>query len=204
MTTGKAGSPGRRLYETGVESRRRVLDAAEQLIAERGFEKTSIVEISRRSGVSRGSIPWHFTNKDGILLAVIERATERYFVEESLRDDPTIQGVFARFAQLMRGVHGRLLFVALNQAITATGPVRAQYQEFYANERRKLDSWLDLEGVSSSPRRTALASVILSTLLGAAVQWLVDPDGLDLEQTVASLADIVEERLPAAMAVDTA
>ena len=185
----------RRTYETGVESRRRALDAAERLFAERGYERTSIAEIARRSGVSRGSIPWHFTNKDGVLLAVLERVTDRYFAEETLRADPSIHDAFARFAQLTRADSGRLLFVALNQAITAKGPVQAQYREFYAKERQKLDEWLALEGMASADRREALAGAILSTMLGASVQWLVDPDKLDLEATLAALAEMVQDRL---------
>ena len=195
-----ASSPnGRRSYETGVESRRRILDAAEELIAERGYDKTSIVEISQRSGVSRGSIPWHFTNKDGILLAVVARVTERYFAEEALRDDPTLQGVFGRFATLTRGPGGRLLFIALNQAITATGPVRTQYQQFYSGERRKLDEWLETVGVTSTVQRKALAGAILAALLGASVQWLVDPDHFDLEATVGAIAQLVQDHVPGSM-----
>jgi TetR/AcrR family acrAB operon transcriptional repressor len=195
MTSQTTGPGGRRLYETGVESRRRILDAAEELILEQGYEKTSIVEISRRSGVSRGSIPWHFTNKDGVLLAVVDRATARYFADETLEPDATAHSAFARFAKLVRGDGARLLFVVLNQAVTARGPVRAQYQQFYANERRKLDAWLLHEGVDSPQRRTSLAAAILSALLGTTVQWLVDPHDLDLEATLDALADMVHNHL---------
>jgi TetR/AcrR family transcriptional regulator, acrAB operon repressor len=186
------------MYEVGVESRRRILDAAEELIAERGFEKTSIVEISKRSGVSRGSIPWHFTNKDGILLAVIDRVTSRYFAEEAFEEGqamPSTHDVLARFAELTRGDGARLLFAALNQAVSATGPVRAQYQEFFAGERMKIDAWLEFVGIPTE-RRKPLAAAILSSLLGSTLQWLVDPDDVDLDQTVRAVADMIEDHLP--------
>ena len=193
-----ADSSARRVYEVGVESRRRILDAAEELIAERGFEKTSIVEISKRSGVSRGSIPWHFTNKDGVLLAVIDRVTSRFFSTElAPLDGATVDThvVLARFAALTRSNGARLLFAALNQAVAATGPVRDQYQAFYAGERAKISFWLEYEGVPE-PARAGLAAAVLSGLLGATLQWLVDPEDVDLEATVSALADLIEGHLP--------
>lgn len=194
--TQESGTSGRRMYETGIESRRRILDAAEDLIAERGFEKTSFVEIARRSGISRGSIPWHFANKDGLLLAVVDRATERYLALDQLEDDASLEVVFARFADLGQDNGARLLLTVLNQAISSTGPVREQYQAFYASERKKLMVYLEMVGVRPA-RAKPLAAAILSGLLGAMLQWLVDPDEVDLEATFKSLAAMVQDHLPA-------
>ena len=63
----------RRMSEIGDESRQRVLDAAEELFLEKGFEETTVVDIGKRAGISHGSIPWHFGNKAGILYAVVVR-----------------------------------------------------------------------------------------------------------------------------------
>ena len=65
--------PPRRMNEIGDESRQRLLDAAEELFLEKGFEETTVVEIGKRAGISHGSIPWHFGNKAGILYAVVVR-----------------------------------------------------------------------------------------------------------------------------------
>ncbi|MFM2047448.1 MAG: hypothetical protein RL383_1525 [Actinomycetota bacterium] len=65
----------RRLTEIGDESRQRILDAAEELFLERGYEKTTLSAIGERCGISYGSIPWHFGNKAGLLYAVVTRIT---------------------------------------------------------------------------------------------------------------------------------
>jgi AcrR family transcriptional regulator len=59
-------------------SRERILDAAEQLMAERGFTATSIAAITAASDAPASSVYWHFTSKEGLLAAVIERAAERW------------------------------------------------------------------------------------------------------------------------------
>lgn len=54
-------------------SRERLLDAAEQLFAERGFDATSTRDIAARSGDTLGTLSYHFGSKDGLLGEVIRR-----------------------------------------------------------------------------------------------------------------------------------
>jgi AcrR family transcriptional regulator len=53
------------------EVRGRVLDAARRLFVERGYERTTIREISVSSGVSSGSIYHFFEDKDGVFLQLV-------------------------------------------------------------------------------------------------------------------------------------
>jgi AcrR family transcriptional regulator len=62
-------------------SRREILDAAEKLMAERGFRATSIAEVCAASKSSVGSIYWHFKSKDGLLAAVMERGSLRFLTD---------------------------------------------------------------------------------------------------------------------------
>jgi len=64
-----------RREQTSLESRSILISAAAELFAEKGFRNTTFVDIAERSGISRGSIPWHFGNKDGLLKAVVEELT---------------------------------------------------------------------------------------------------------------------------------
>jgi TetR/AcrR family acrAB operon transcriptional repressor len=61
------------MSEIGDESRQRLIDAAEELFVEKGYDNTTVVEIGERAGISHGSIPWHFGNKPGLLMAVVVR-----------------------------------------------------------------------------------------------------------------------------------
>jgi len=68
-----------RREQLGVESRRRIVDAAATLMAERGFAGTSIAAVSQRSGLPSGSIYWHFESKEALLGAVVEEGARRWF-----------------------------------------------------------------------------------------------------------------------------
>src|SRR5215475_13806278 len=68
-----------RREELGVESRRRIVEAAAALMAERGFAGTSIAAVSQRSGLPSGSIYWHYESKEALLGAVMEEGARRWF-----------------------------------------------------------------------------------------------------------------------------
>ncbi|MDP9362946.1 MAG: TetR/AcrR family transcriptional regulator, partial [Chloroflexota bacterium] len=55
-------------------SREAILDAAEALFAERGYEGASLQEIGRAAGVSRGTPGYFFGSKERLYQAVLERA----------------------------------------------------------------------------------------------------------------------------------
>lgn len=51
-----------------------MLDAAEELFAERGYEAVGIRELADRAGVNLSGIKYHFGSKRGLYLATIERS----------------------------------------------------------------------------------------------------------------------------------
>ena len=71
-------------------TREQIVEAADRLFYEQGFEHTSFADIAAQVGISRGNFYHHFASKDSILDAVIDvrvattRAMlERWELEES-------------------------------------------------------------------------------------------------------------------------
>ena len=58
---------------TSAERREQLLEIARTLFAERGFEGTSIEEISARAGVSKPIVYEHFGGKEGLYAVVVDR-----------------------------------------------------------------------------------------------------------------------------------
>ena len=67
--------------EHGRQTRDRILEAAIELIAERGFAATSIDALCQRAGVVRTAIYWHFGAKEGLVVPVIERVASSWIEE---------------------------------------------------------------------------------------------------------------------------
>ena len=54
-------------------ARDRILDAAEQLVADQGASKLTLDAVAQAAGVSKGGLLYHYPNKDALLAAMIER-----------------------------------------------------------------------------------------------------------------------------------
>ncbi|MCC3650615.1 TetR/AcrR family transcriptional regulator [Streptomyces sp. S07_1.15] len=61
-------------HDRGMRSREAILDTATGLMSLHGYTATSISMISAACGLPASSIYWHFGSKDGIYVAVLERA----------------------------------------------------------------------------------------------------------------------------------
>lgn len=61
-----------------VEREQRILDASANLFVHYGYDKTTVSDIAREAGISKGAIYLHFKSKDELLEALIIRETEKY------------------------------------------------------------------------------------------------------------------------------
>ena len=181
-----------RKAQQGGDSRRRILDAASELMTERGFAGTSISEVSRLSGLPASSIYWHFESKEGLLGAVVEEGAQRWF--ESLPAPAKITGTpGARAAALLRAAA-----TSLEQ-----GPEFLRLMLLIALERKEIDKTslamirrvrrLALERIESlialemAPRNAQLGKELAMLVLAAAdgifIQHHIDPRATDVPRT---------------------
>lgn len=78
---------GRIAGVTAAETRERLLRAAADVFAERGYDGTRVADIAAAAGVSNGALYAHFGSKAELLVAAL-RAHARRMLEELLAADP--------------------------------------------------------------------------------------------------------------------
>jgi AcrR family transcriptional regulator len=88
----------RRKRADGELSRERILDAATEIAAERGYEGTSIGAVSGKCGLPASSIYWHFKDKDDLIAAVIERSFGTWITAWDFPKDGTTEQKFVGIA----------------------------------------------------------------------------------------------------------
>lgn len=64
-----------RVVKSAEERKNEILDVAEQLFAEKGFDNASTNDIIKRIGIARGTLYHHFKSKEEILDAIVNRIT---------------------------------------------------------------------------------------------------------------------------------
>jgi AcrR family transcriptional regulator len=62
-----------RLAKPAEERKNEILDVAEQLFVEKGFDNTSTNDIINEIGIARGTLYYHFKSKEDILDTIVER-----------------------------------------------------------------------------------------------------------------------------------
>src|SRR3546814_20198970 len=73
MHNGGIRKLARKTKQGAEKTRNEILDAAEILFSERGASRTSLEEIARAAGVTRGAVYWHFRNKVDLFEAMQDR-----------------------------------------------------------------------------------------------------------------------------------
>ena len=75
--------------EKKARTRRRLLDAAADVFARRGFAATSLDEIAEEAGFSKGAVYSNFTSKEDLFLAVLDEHVQRQMLDIGDRIDRT-------------------------------------------------------------------------------------------------------------------
>ncbi|HLB14258.1 MAG TPA: TetR family transcriptional regulator [Burkholderiales bacterium] len=180
----------RRTRKAALETRSRILDAAERVFSRRGVSRTSLDDIARAAGVTRGAIYWHFKDKADLFGAMLGRVAlpmEEMLqrTSEAAGDDP-LAHVRGRSVAVLRKVAGdararRVFDVVAHKCeyVDEMAAVGRRINSMRANCLAQLES-----GFRNAIRRGLLpasvepraAAVGLHALVdGLITNWLVDP-----------------------------
>lgn len=154
MSSRQASKP----HRDAERSRRAVLDAAELVFAERGYRASTMAEIGRRAGLSRGSPAFFFGSKDRLYAEVIKRA----FAQRQEVLEPALE--LARAAGLGNALSREAVRAALDAAVGG-------YIDFLASRPTfvRLMQWealTDGERLRSIPHQSSVLEHGLSSLAG--------------------------------------
>ena len=90
----------------GMSTKSKILDAAEELFATKGFNGTSLREITSRAEVNLAAVNYHFGSKKELIKAVMSRYMnelspnlEAALLKVVKQEKPTLHQVFTAFVQ---------------------------------------------------------------------------------------------------------
>ncbi|UJV40648.1 TetR/AcrR family transcriptional regulator [Streptomyces sp. AMCC400023] len=176
-------------YAVGDERRLRILDAAVDRFAQRGFHASSLTRIAADVGITQGGLLHHFRSKEDLLVQVLERMDqtdrERFFSREfeSAADMFTALVRLAEYNSTRLG-RTRMFNVLAAEAGDPGHPAHAYFVERYAEVIGTLSAALR-RGVDSGELRAgtdvvAVAQELAAVMDGLQIQWVLDPKGFDM------------------------
>ncbi|MBU3062532.1 TetR/AcrR family transcriptional regulator [Nocardia sp. NEAU-G5] len=172
---------------TGRLTRQRILQAALELFAERGYAGTSIALIAKRVGLSQPGVLHHFSDKRSLLIAVLE---ERDRVDADGRTGNRYEGLTIRQALdfMVDTVEHNLdkrdaIRLSHVSGLTAGADAEAAAEWSRARLARMRSDIIELGvraredgSISEDADIDGLASLVIATFLGLEQQWLLDPE----------------------------
>ncbi|MPZ68100.1 MAG: TetR family transcriptional regulator [Actinobacteria bacterium] len=119
-----------------ADTKERILDAAEVLLAENGYEATSLRAVTQAAGVNLAAVNYHFGSKKDLLDAVIRRVAEpvsrsrleRLEALEASSDAPSVEAVLRAFLEPVfqhlqdSAARGPTVFLLLSRVISDPDP----------------------------------------------------------------------------------
>jgi len=133
-------NPGRELIKGGggALTREKIIAAATECSAQRGFSNATMFNIAHRAGVTWGAMQHHFGDKDAILDAVIDRSLREFSeVMEGLREaEPSLErriGAFTKHAWVaFKGCYYRVILDILLHRPDKTERIATAFTKLWA------------------------------------------------------------------------
>lgn len=176
-------------------TRAALLDAAELLFDEHGVSRTSLADIAKAAGTTRGAIYWHFADKTALFDAMIERATGA--LSSDLPGDDAPIDIAQMCCGLVGALEGiahhphlrRVMRIAIHRVeyVGELDAIRARHLSTHRAWTARSERALALAFAAQKqppPISSSLAAIGLQALVEGLLQsWLLDPDAFDLPET---------------------
>jgi AcrR family transcriptional regulator len=171
--------------------RKQIVDTAIRTIAARGYSGTSLAEIAREAGISKGVISYHFEGKGELIEEILTRLMREpaEFIKKRVdaceRAGDKLRAYVAATFEFAKSHRNELLALVdlWGRRISSEGRNRFD-AEAYEPSRHYLSRIVE-SGVASGelghvPLPT-MASVMQATIDGVLLQWAFDDNAVDLD-----------------------
>lgn len=192
----------------GAGGRERLLAAATELFAERGYAATGTAEVCRRAGVAKTALYWHFESKEGLLAEVIRTVGTSWIEEIEKRiylEGDAEERICRLMAELRRLLDEqpellRLPMVAGLEQGEASEQARDALRTVWRRAEEALTRGIEDTLGQTLPDLDLVAHTVVTLLEGAMLRQAVDPDPVRLDRLLAELQRtvvlLIADRLP--------
>lgn len=172
----------------GERRRREILDCAVEVFGEQGFRGSSLREVASRVGISEAGLLHHFGTKAAMLTAAVEERDRRDRLRREAGDAAGMDLVTSIREQVLRNANSPGL-VALHVVVSAeaTDPshpahdaVRDRYRALRHQDDTRFDNAIRSGAITDAVDAKALGQIVSAVMDGLQLQWLLDPDNVDM------------------------
>ncbi|MFF7477021.1 TetR family transcriptional regulator [Streptomyces sp. NPDC008092] len=194
--------------ERAAVSTGKLLDAAANLVAERGYERTTLAAIGDRAGYTHGLVTARFGSKEGLLWALIERMVVDWSKDhlayelQGTSGADAIHGLVREMRKSWRAKsqHMKALYVLMFEALLPVPLLNERMRELHRSQRAGLEKTINAAmaagTVSPDVDSAAVARLIVGALRGAAYQAMLDPREVPIKRALEDVDMLIDALLP--------
>ncbi len=195
--------------EEQQQTRARIIAAASKVLAEKGYDATTLREISREAQAAPGLVHYYFGGKDQLLVEALQAAGQQFHqrMEHLIEQVPADQSLEAflthlyervgqesevyrlRYESFALGLHNPVIAPGVRERLAQR---REEIGSVMAKVLENMERTAGTAGLSVDP--TILAALLLALFDGLALQKIMDPD-FDLEAAYHLLAQALHRLL---------
>jgi AcrR family transcriptional regulator len=202
MTDVVTGTAGRPLSARGLDTRRRLLDAAEQVFSDLGYVDASIVKLTEAAGVAQGTFYLYFDSKKAVFDELVRDLNQRVrhaMKEGSTRGETRLESELLGFQAYFEFTadHPALYRIIRQAEFVSPEMLHYHYERLSEGYVEALAEAVDAGEVGAlDPEVTAWALMGLGELIG--MRWIVWSEERQLPpHVVAELERIIRSVLEA-------
>jgi AcrR family transcriptional regulator len=187
--------------------RRQIVETAIRTIAARGYSQSSLAEIAREAGISKGVISYHFEGKLELVEAILSRLLEEpaEFIKQRVdasagAADKLRAYIRANFEFMKTHRENYVALVDLWESRASHEGGNRFSAEAYAPSRAYLSRILESGREAGEFRRrpsATLASVIQAAIDGVMLQWVFDERTVDLDACRDEILELISRHVAA-------
>lgn len=177
------------------ETQGKILEVASQLMTQNGIKETSLSNIAKATGISKGTLYYYYSSKDDIIYDIAEIHLNNMTKEllkwiEGLKGDLPLNDVIHVVIQkiIESETRGKLHLYLINSSILHNDELRERFKTKYHEWRQTLKEGICR--VSKVAGADSLAHILLAVLDGLTIQSVLGIQNLPYEQISKALAEI--------------
>lgn len=179
------------------ENKKKILKHSIKVFTEKGIYRATLADVAAAAGISKGTLFYYYRSKNELLYDILDISIQE------------ITELVGRVVQESEGeINKDIFMLALNELLKYDFLMKINYylvqeallenETFSAKFKLKYQNWReDIKAVLEKTRmklnggkKDARAAILLAALDGLCLQYLLDPEALDIDSICAELVEM--------------
>lgn len=179
------------------DTRQNILDAAGRLMTQKGVKDTSLADIAKEVGISKGTLYYYYSSKDDIIYDIadihLKQITEELlsWIKRIDRDADSIHILTVVFGKILSSeTRGKLHLYLISESVTGNNSLKERFIEKYKEWRITLEEGTRMVLKDRKSNYEVLSHIILAALDGFTIQRMLGIEGQPIKDIAELLSSV--------------